>query len=389
MPERGTFALAALRAAVAFAAMALLLALAAPRAEAFIYWANTQSQTIGRANNDGSGVNDSFISTGAAPTAVAVNSTHIYWVNLKSESIGRAEIDGNEVDNNFITGVKEPDGIAVNGSSIFWSTIPGPIGRADLNGSNVNKEFITAASQPCGLALDSGHVYWANQSLSTTYIGRIGLDGNFPQPEYVKLGVAFPCGVAVNSSNIFWADFGFLSGGTRIGRSNISGEGVDLSFIAGASQPCGVALDSSSHLYWANAEANTIGRANTDGTSVNQSFVATGSGGPCGVAVDALSSPPPPVPPAPPADRVAPQTTISAGPGRKLGKGIARFSFRSSEAGSTFSCRLDRRKPTPCHSPKRYVRLKPGRHTFRVWAADAAGNRDATPAKQAFRVPKP
>lgn len=380
---------AAIRSAVAFTGMALVLALAASRAEAFIYWANTQSQTIGRANNDGSGVDNGFISTGATPSAVAVSPTHIYWVNLKGESIGRAEIDGNEVDNKFITGVKEPDGIAVNGNSIFWSTIPGPIGRADLNGSNVNKEFITAASEPCGLALDSGHVYWANDSLSPAFIGRIGLDGTFPQPEYANLGVSFPCGVAVNSSNIFWADTGFLFGGTRIGRSNISGEGVDLSFIAGASAPCGVALDGSSHLYWANAEANTIGRANTDGTSVNQSFVVTGSGDPCGVAVDSLSPPPVPPPPAPPADRVAPETTISAGPGRRLAKGIARFTFRSSEAGSTFSCRLDRRKPMPCRSAKRYVHLKPGRHTFRVWATDAAGNRDATPAKRAFRVPKP
>lgn len=82
-----------------------------------------------------------------------------------------------------------------------------------------------------------------------------------------------------------------------------------------------------------------------------------------------------------------PQTTILKGPGRKLGAGIARFRFRSSEAGSRFVCKLDKRKARPCKSSKRYTRLKPGRHRFKVWAIDPAGNKDPTPAKRRFKVP--
>lgn len=88
-------------------------------------------------------------------------------------------------------------------------------------------------------------------------------------------------------------------------------------------------------------------------------------------------------------DTTPPQTTILKGPDRKLGAGIARFRFRSSEAGSRFVCKLDKRKARPCKSPKRYTRLKPGRHRFKVWAIDAAGNKDPTPAKRRFTVPKP
>jgi len=86
-------------------------------------------------------------------------------------------------------------------------------------------------------------------------------------------------------------------------------------------------------------------------------------------------------------DVTPPQTTIAKGPGKKLAQGKAKFSFRSSEAGSRFICKLDKRKARPCKSPKIYTRLKPGRHTFKAWAIDKAGNKDPTPAKRRFRVP--
>lgn len=85
-----------------------------------------------------------------------------------------------------------------------------------------------------------------------------------------------------------------------------------------------------------------------------------------------------------------PQTTIVKGPSLpQLVKGKAKFRFRSSEAGSVFVCRLDRGKALPCRSPKRYAGLGPGKHKFKVWAVDAAGNRDPTPAKRKFSVPAP
>jgi hypothetical protein len=61
------------------------------------------------------------------------------------------------------------------------------------------------------------------------------------------------------------------------------------------------------------------------------------------------------------------------------------FAFNASEPGSSFRCKLDRRPWHPCHSPRAYSVL-PGRHAFRVYAIDAAGNRDRTPALFRFRV---
>jgi hypothetical protein len=209
--------------------------------------------------------------------------------------------------------------------------------------------------------------------------------------KYVTIpGTSVPCGVAVNTANIFWTEPGFLFlNGTRIGRANTNtGLGADPSIIGDANGPCGIAIFGS-QLYWANAGSNTIGRANTDTTDVDQSFIATGADQPCGVAVDSLAPPPTKPATAEPADTEPPQTTIVRGPGAKLAEGIARFRFRSSEAGSTFKCKLDRRKAKGrCKSPRTYRRLKPGRHVFKVWAIDAAGNKDPTPARRRFRVPK-
>jgi hypothetical protein len=82
-------------------------------------------------------------------------------------------------------------------------------------------------------------------------------------------------------------------------------------------------------------------------------------------------------------DKSAPQTTIL----KKRIKGrTAKFKFASNEAGSTFQCRLDEKPFKPCRSPKRYKRLKPGKHVFEVRAIDAVGNKDKTPATRRFRI---
>ena len=83
-------------------------------------------------------------------------------------------------------------------------------------------------------------------------------------------------------------------------------------------------------------------------------------------------------------DTSPPQTTIK-GPHGRIDK-RPKFRFSSSEPGSTFECKLDKKKFKPCTSPKRLRRIDRGRHKFKVRAVDAAGNPDPTPAKRRFKL---
>lgn len=88
-------------------------------------------------------------------------------------------------------------------------------------------------------------------------------------------------------------------------------------------------------------------------------------------------------------DRTAPRTRILARPPAVLTTTKARaravFRFASSERGSSFRCKLDRKPYRPCVSPRAYL-LKRGRHTVRIFAIDASGNADGTPALLSLRV---
>jgi len=95
------------RLAIALLAPLLTLTLIlAPRGEAFVYWSGGD-ETIGRANLDGTGADESYFTAGAASAAgVAVDASHIYWANADfAGTIGRATLDGTGVDESFPWGV--------------------------------------------------------------------------------------------------------------------------------------------------------------------------------------------------------------------------------------------------------------------------------------------
>jgi Ca2+-binding RTX toxin-like protein len=94
-------------------------------------------------------------------------------------------------------------------------------------------------------------------------------------------------------------------------------------------------------------------------------------------------------PPPPPPDTTAPRTRIDHRPRallrvRSLPRRVA-FRFSSSELGSSFRCKLDRKPVRLCTAPRVY-KVGRGRHAFRVFAIDAAGNRDRSPALFRFEV---
>jgi CSLREA domain-containing protein len=92
------------------------------------------------------------------------------------------------------------------------------------------------------------------------------------------------------------------------------------------------------------------------------------------------------IPQPPASDETPPQTFILMGPPRKSPARMAKFKFISNEPGSSFECKLDRGLRSPCRSPMTLRRLRLGKHVFKVWAIDIAGNKDRSPVKYKFRV---
>ena len=144
--------------------------------------------------------------------------------------------------------------------------------------------LLVAALLLLGLALASpagATVYWGNTAGTT--IGRANTNGTGVSQSFIG-GASQPGGIAVDGAHIYWTN----DLDHTIGRANLDGSGVNQRFITGVSTDA-LAVDGA-HIYWPNVIDSTpggdaIGRANLDGTQVNQRFI-TGATNPSGIAVD-------------------------------------------------------------------------------------------------------
>jgi glucose/arabinose dehydrogenase len=138
----------------------------------------------------------------------------------------------------------------------------------------------------------------------------------------------------------------------------------------------------------------------SDGGAISHTIIAKGTstytavystpgeespGGGGGTGPSGSNSPPPPGggPVATP-----PQTKLDRHPTARTGKRTATFAFSASVARATFRCKLDGKPAQSCRSPKTYKKLKPGRHTFKVWASVGVLS-DPMPAKFSWKILPP
>jgi len=162
-----------------------------------IYWAEPFAGTIGRASAaDGSGVDSQFIVTdggacsplsGIGTRGLAVDGAHIYWTNPDQGTIGRANLDGSAVDQSFVTGLPDPWDVAVSGLNLYWTSAgTGTIGHVALEASgaivpgSVTNSFITgltpsdADAGPAAIAAQGATLYFDN---GDGWIGKASADG--------------------------------------------------------------------------------------------------------------------------------------------------------------------------------------------------------------------
>jgi virginiamycin B lyase len=247
------------------------------QAHAYLYWSG--SERIGRADLDGSGADDGFITGTEDALAVAVDDRRVYWANGRlAGAIGRANLDGSGANPGFVTGTTLSVAVAVTDEHVYWvNIVDGTISRANLDGTAAIQSFIPGRGPSHALAVDDRYIYWTDYSNGT--IGRANLDGSGVNHSFIT-GAGSPLGVAVGDHHVYWTNYST----STIGRANLGGSGAEHSFITTAAPPWGIAVDDR-HLYWANHSTNAIGRANLDGSAPDQAFITTATP-PAGIAVD-------------------------------------------------------------------------------------------------------
>lgn len=223
----------------------------------FIYWANSQTGYIGRAELGGGKVEETWLHTEGIPTGVAIDAGHIYWTDAETNHVGRATLAGGSIEKAFITGASNPGPIAVNAGHIYWGNGgKASIGRATIAGAEVNQEFLKISFFARGIALDGFHLYWSY----SRGIGRVRLGGEELNSNFIT-GLREVSGVCVNNEFLFWVN----EGTNCIVRANLLGEEINeawavvadsFSFIPGAQLAV-----SKEFVYWTSGSpGSTIGR---------------------------------------------------------------------------------------------------------------------------------
>jgi sugar lactone lactonase YvrE len=276
--------------AVLFLASLLFLA---PRVHAALY---IGTDSISRANLDGSLFDARFIETdGGSVCAIAVDSSHVYWADSYDNTIGRANLDGTSVENNFISLAKStlPCGLAVDSGFIYWPNMgTDTIGRARIDGSQIDESFIPTAQHPCAVAVNQTGLYWASDDEDE--IWRTDIAGVNAPEIVIDEGATDSCGLALAGPHLFWVE----SVDGTIGRANLDGSEPLPAFITGGHYPVSL-VTQGGQLYWVNADwgFESIGRADLDGKNVNQALIS-GLKYPYALAADSTQIVPrPPAPP--------------------------------------------------------------------------------------------
>jgi hypothetical protein len=88
-------------------------------------------------------------------------------------------------------------------------------------------------------------------------------------------------------------------------------------------------------------------------------------------------------------DHPAPQTTLRRKPAKRTRDRTPTFRFASSEPGSRFECKLDRKRFPACASPFTTRRLSLGAHRFQVRAVGHDGVADPTPSSYPVQAGPP
>ncbi len=258
-------------------------------AQLTIFWTDSGTDKIQRANFDGSNVQDLVTQGLNIPSGIALDVAggKMYWTDWDTRKIQRANLDGSNIQDLVTQELGSPGRIVldVEGGKMYWTDYS--IRRANFDGSDVQNLVIQGLRNPSGIALDvaGGKMYWINNSY-TVKIQRANFDGSNVQ-DLVTQGLDRPRDIALDvaGGKMYWTD----SGTERIQRANLDGSNVQDLVTQGLSRPGGIALDiARGKMYWTDSDTDKIQRANLDGSNI-EDLVTQRYSSPRGIAIGIIS----------------------------------------------------------------------------------------------------
>jgi hypothetical protein len=178
--------------------------------------------------------------------------------------------------------------VAATRANVFWASCsavqPDRLYRFDRSGGH-RRLLVRKLDCPPGLAVAGGRVYWiSDANIGRISVGGTGLERTFMHATRRDLG-GVADGLATDGTYLYFTRC--RRPVSTIGRVRLDGSGVDRRFISLAykyfcPQPIAYAAG---HLYWLWTDENTtagrsfIGRASTDGTQVEPTWLEVGTGG--------------------------------------------------------------------------------------------------------------
>jgi hypothetical protein len=220
-----------------------------------------------------------------APTVSLASAAGLIWANNTSPStIGFANADATGSNQSLVTGLPNTRGTFSDGRYLWWASDTGTIGRANRDGSNAIPGFVTGAGSFIpGMASDGTYLYWGDRNANR--IDRISLNASSgTSPTVIVPGANAPYGVAVSGSHIYWAQ----QGGS-IGRANLDGTGLNNAFLTTSfTQLVGLAADGS-NLWIGDQGSSQILRVGLDAsgnTTGTLTAIVSGTNRPFGMSTD-------------------------------------------------------------------------------------------------------
>ena len=255
----------------------LLLSLTNPNfAEQRMFWSDRVADSVRQSDLDASQIR--VLSTGGDRSEyrgidIDLINGQFYWADNGTNSIHRANLDGSNPETLYDIGLSFPAGVAVDpyNKKLYWADASaGRIQQSNLDGSSV-VDLITDVTGPYFITLDliHEHIYWTDQRSNPRKIQRANFDGT--NIEDLVTGLSTPRGIALDLVNnkMYFAD----RGTDLIQRANLDGSDVETLVTITSDTvdpaPHGVAVDiAREHVYWVDNGTVKIQRSNFDGTGI-------------------------------------------------------------------------------------------------------------------------